>query len=304
MVNVSALAETVPECTRQASPVHIDGEVFSRSFERRPFLVGHALARHPLFELPRLVELASRLPFAQVEYNLGDVPVSLDPKMAPLNGLSAAETVRRIEDCNSWLVLKNVERDAEYRSLMELCLAAIREHSAGIAPRMHLPEAFVFVSSPRAVTPFHLDPEHNFLFQIRGEKTIHAFDAADRLVVTERDLEKFFAGAHRNLNYEESFEPRATAWRLRPGDALHLPVAAPHWVQNGDAVSISFSCTFRSALSARLAGAYAMNFRLRRLGLRPAPVGRSLRRDRLKHVCARVLHRLESMTGIDTNQAS
>ena len=300
MVNVSALAGTAGEGTQPASPVHIDGEVFSRNFERRPFLVGHALVRHPLFDLPRLVELASRLPVAQVEYNLGDVPVGLDPKMTPLNGLSAAGTIRRIEECNSWLVLKNVERDAEYRSLMERCLAAIRKHSAAIAPGMHLPEAFVFVSSPHAVTPFHLDPEHNFLFQIRGEKTIHAFAPADRLVVPESDLEKFFAGSHRNLDYKESFESRATTWRLRPGDALHLPVAAPHWVQNGDAVSISFSCTFRSALSARLAGAYAMNFRLRRLGLRPAPVGGSLRRDRFKQICVRFLHRLEGMTGIDT----
>ena len=278
-----------------AALVQIDAGLFSQSFERRPFLVGHSLTRHPLFELPRLVELATRLPAAQVEYNLGDVPVGLDPKRAPLNGLSPAETIRRIEDCNSWLVLKNVERDAEYRNLMERCLLAVREHSESIAPRMQLPEAFVFVSSPRSVTPFHLDPEHNFLFQIRGEKTIHAFDAADRQVVPERDLENFFTGAHRNLRYDESFESRATVWRLRPGDALHLPVAAPHWVQNGDAVSISFSCTFRSARSKCLAGAYAMNSRLRRLGLSPAPVGRSLRRDLMKTICGRFLQRLAGL---------
>ena len=31
-------------------------------------------------------------------------------------------------------------------------------------------EAFIFISSPNTVTPYHMDPEYNFLLQIRGTK--------------------------------------------------------------------------------------------------------------------------------------
>jgi len=40
-------------------------------------------------------------------------------------------------------------------------------------------QAFIFVSSPEAVTPLHMDPEHNFLLQVRGLKTLHLFDPND-----------------------------------------------------------------------------------------------------------------------------
>src|SRR5262245_33573324 len=95
------------------------------SFGRVPFALSHRLAGHPLLELPRLAKLAQELPQAQVEYNPGDVPVSLDPKRTPRNGLSPEETVRRIEECKSWLVLKNPGIFPEYAELLEDCLEEI-----------------------------------------------------------------------------------------------------------------------------------------------------------------------------------
>ena len=41
-------------------------------------------------------------------------------------------------------------------------------------------EGFIFVSSPGSVTPYHIDPERNFLLQVRGNKTMHMFDGSDR----------------------------------------------------------------------------------------------------------------------------
>ena len=34
-------------------------------------------------------------------------------------------------------------------------------------------EAFLFLSAPNSVTPVHIDPEHNFLLQIRGQKDMN-----------------------------------------------------------------------------------------------------------------------------------
>jgi ribosomal protein L16 Arg81 hydroxylase len=215
--------------------------------------------------------------------------VDQDPRATPRNGLSAEETLRRIEQCRSWLVLKNVERDAAYAALLGRCLAELR------VPDMRLAQGFVFVSSPGAVTPFHIDPEHNFLLQIRGRKTIHVFDPADREVLAERDLENFYSGAHRNLRFRARWSARAQRFALGPGDGVQVPVTAPHWVQNGDAVSVSFSVTFRSRVSERRAQVYAMNARLRRRGLAPAPYGASALRDAGKQLALRLLRRAERL---------
>jgi hypothetical protein len=160
----------------------IDRDSFNTHFARTPFLVPHRLARHTLLTLPCLVELAKRLPASQVEYNAGEVPVGLDPARTPRNGLSPEETIRRIAECRSWLVLKHVEHDPSYRLLLDHCLAGVRGTSARLTAGMREPHAFIFVSSPGAITPYHMDPEENFLLQIRGTKTISVFDRARALL--------------------------------------------------------------------------------------------------------------------------
>ncbi|MEZ5892338.1 MAG: hypothetical protein R3C58_04235 [Parvularculaceae bacterium] len=48
-----------------------------------------------------------------------------------------------------------------------------------------------FRLSPGAVTPFHMDPEHNILLQIAGEKTFTIYPA-DRTSATRR-MKRFTA---------------------------------------------------------------------------------------------------------------
>ncbi len=260
----------------------LDARVFDNYFNRLPFMIRHTLARHELFSLPRLVELAQTLPEDRVEYNSGTIPVSQDPARTPRNGLSVTETIRRIEECQSWLVLKNVERNPAYRALLHNCLDEIQPFTEKLAPQMYGREAYIFVSSPGSVTPFHIDNEYNFLLQIRGEKEVNQFDRADRSVISEVELEKFYTGGHRNLAYQEEYAAKAKVFTLKPGDGLHFPIAAPHWVKNGNAVSISFSITFRNPHSDHRELVYRVNSRLRQYGINPAPVGVSPWRDHLK----------------------
>lgn len=276
---------------------------FRGCFGRAPFLVGHRLAGNELFALPRLVELSTRLPASQVEYNAGDVPVDLDPARTPRNGLSPEETLRRIAECRSWLVLKQVEQDPAYRLLLDECLAEVRAASGRLTAGMCDPHGFIFVSSPGAVTPYHMDPEENFLLQIRGSKTMSVFDPADRSVVSEGQIERFFSGAHRNLAYRDDYQRKARLFELTPGLALHVPFAAPHWVQNGPAVSVSFSITFNTRASMRRSHAHRINGQLRRWGLQPTPVGRSALLDGIKQLVSRTgsirdkFHRLRRRAG-------
>lgn len=252
----------------------IDGAMFREAFNRRPFVITHRLSDHALFTLPRLVELARSLPEDRVEYNSGKLPVSVDRGMTPRNGLSVEETIRRIEHCQSWMALKNVEQDGEYGALLARALAQVAEHSEPIYPGMCHAEAFIFVSSPGSITPYHIDPEYNFLLQIRGSKFVHMLDGSRPDVLSEEELEEFYvAGATRNLTYREDLRQQEWVTRLDPGQALHFPLTFPHWVENGPEVSISFSITFRADASNRREVLYRINHRLRRLGLKPRPVG-------------------------------
>ena len=61
---------------------------------------------------------------------------------------------------------------------------------------------------------------------------------------------------------------------LGPGEALFVPVMAPHFVRNGPEPSVSLSITWRSEWSFAEADARAFNGLLRRLGLRPRRPGR------------------------------
>jgi cupin-like protein len=263
----------------------------------------HRLANHSLFDLARLAELAISLPPASVEYNAGDLPISVDPLKTPHTGLSIEETVRRIEQCRSWMVLKNVEQDPEYRELLLDCLREIEQHGGdrcgGVAKR----EAFVFISSPGAVTPYHMDPEWNFLLQVRGYKSFTVYPS-DPDIVSEEELERFHSGAHRNMVFRPEYDRKAMRFELTPGDGVHVPVTSPHWVKVGNEVSISFSVTFQTRELERRATLYALNHRQRQRGGKPRPIGLSPWRDSLRYNWYRVGRRLKWLVGIGRAQAS
>jgi hypothetical protein len=265
--------------------VEVDKQVFGAHFDRKPFYVRHSLGQHPLFTLPRLVELARSLPDRYVEYNAGKLPVGVRPAETPRNGLSAEETLRRIAECGSWMVLKRVEQDPAYRELLDRCLDDIAVHARGLTAPMRDRQGFIFISSPDAVTPSHIDHEYNFLLQVRGSKTVNMWDPQDRLVLPVQELESFHSRfVHRNLPWRDEFQTTAWVLPLTPGQGLHFPVTVPHWVQNGPEVSVSFSITFRTDDSDRRALVYRANARLRALGFDPAPPGRSVLLDRTKQV--------------------
>lgn len=272
-------------------PLELDPQTFQTQFPQRPFVIKHNLADHPLFAVSRLLELAKTLPESCVEYNEGRISTDMGGRLSPRNGLSAEETIRRIEEAHSWMVLKFVENDPEYRALLDACLDQVREFSEAVVPGMCQREAFIFLTSPQSVTPFHVDPEHNFLLQIRGRKQVSIFDADDAAIASEADIERGLLGKNRNLVYKPEFETRGKAFELSPGTGLHFPIAAPHWVKNGNEVSISFSITFRSRDSQRRAVVRQFNSVLRERGFQPRPVGSSSITDAVKYFSYRAVRR-------------
>ena len=142
-------------------------------------LLHHRLPEHRLLSLDALAALGENLPAGQVEYNPGDVPIGIAPEDVPSNGLSIGETIRTIDTNRSWAVLKNIETVPDYRALL---MDLLGELAPVVEPRtgaMLTPQGFVFISSPGSITPFHFDPEHNILLQLRGTKVMHVWPSGD-----------------------------------------------------------------------------------------------------------------------------
>lgn len=255
--------------------------------------LAHGLCGHPLFELEALIALAQRMRPVDVEYNKADLPVGVDPAAIPANGLGIAETIRRIEECGSWMVLKFIEQDPVYRALLHETLSALETVVKPVTGPMLKMEGFIFISSPGAVTPFHFDPEHNILLQLRGSKTMTVFPAGDEAIARGELHEAFHMGGHRNLPWRDDFVGRGTAFELTPGEAIYVPVKAPHWVKNGREPSISFSITWRSEWSYREEQAQALNRLLRRAGFDPAPSARFPGQNLAKSVAFRAIAKAE-----------
>ena len=284
MTDVGARPQTIspagrPPASAPGSPplLTIEPMGFARAFARDPFAVEHHLVEHPLLTLEGIAELADELPRSAVERHRADLPLVMPGGAPDLEG-RPSDTVRSIATNNCWMVLWNVEQAPAWRRLLDGCLDEVQTHVGGRDGGMMQRQAFLFLSAPGAITPAHFDPEHNLLLQIRGTKEMNVGrfpDPADQ----QRELDRYHDGGHRNLS---AVPVDARTFVLSPGRGVYVPPFAPHWVRNGDEVSISLSITFRTRRSEAAERAHALNARLRRLGLHPSPAGHDERRDRAK----------------------
>src|SRR5690606_8401270 len=139
----------------------------------------------------------------------------------------------------SWAVLKNIEQHPAYAALLAELLGEITAEISARTGRLMKTQGFIFVSSPDAVTPYHFDPEHNILLQLVGEKSMTVFPAGNPECAPDRVHEVYHTGGGRELSWTDTLARHGTTFRLAPGEAIYVPVMAPHHVRNGSAPSIS-----------------------------------------------------------------
>ena len=266
---------------------------FAAAYPARPVKFQHTLTDHPLLTIDALADLAAALPTSEIEYNPGDIPIGIAPEAVPKARLGVVETIRNIGQSGSWVALKRIEQVPAYRDLLHSILGELRDLVKSRTGEMLTLEGFIFVTSPGSVTPFHFDPEHNILLQVIGEKTMTLFPVEDEDLLGAEAHELFHLGEHhRNLPWREDFAAKGQAIHITAGEAIHVPVKAPHWVKNGALPSVSLSVTWRSDWSYAEADARAFNHVLRRIGLHPASPGPFPAQNRAKALAWRALRRL------------
>ncbi|HUD29816.1 MAG TPA: transcriptional regulator [Novosphingobium sp.] len=275
-------APVFPDASRRA---------FAASYPEVPHKLAHALGRHPLMELASLARLAEALPETSIEYNAADQPIGVDGKPAP-TGIPIGETIRQIETSRSWAVLKNIEQDPAYGALLADLLTEIRPAIEARTGRMLKTQGFVFVTSAGGVTPYHFDPEHNILMQVRGSKVMTQFPAGDPAYAPDEVHETYHTGGGRELRWREDLLAGGREFALEAGEALFVPVMAPHFVRNGPEPSVSLSITWRSEWSFAEADARAFNGLLRKAGLKPSAPRRWPATNRAKALGWRIARKL------------
>lgn len=268
-------------------------KLFAQNYPEIPHLLRHGLGENSLLTLEALAKLGESLPDKSVEYNRGDLPIGIDPALVPKTGLLIGETIRQVEECGSWAVLKNIEQIPEYAALLMGLLNELKPHIEEKTGQMMRPQGFIFVSSPDAVTPYHFDPEHNILLQLRGKKILTQFPAGDTRFAPDETHEGYHTGGHRNIVWNDDLASCGSEWRLSSGDAVFVPVMAPHHVKNGPETSISLSITWRSDWSFAEADARALNGLVRKWGIRPRAPGRFPANNMFKAYVWRGLARLK-----------
>jgi hypothetical protein len=277
----------VPEHLASADKFIEKTEEFQTKFDMYSFAFQHKLAGHPVFALGRLMELAEETQSTrpgELYYDAGKIDVNQRWDKTPRPEFSARDAIQRIEHCGAWIVLKRADKNREYGAVLRECMAELQEYTGLNLERvMKVQEVIIFVTSPKRITTYHIDRECSLLLQIRGDKHISIFDRNDREVLSEEEIERFWSVDHNAPRYKPELQNHATVYELKPGNGVHIPVNCPHWVQNGDNISVSLNVNFQYQ-DTRRANLYRLNYLLRKMGMQPTPPGVSRGKDKFKSV--------------------
>jgi len=274
--------------------VCFDTSIDPRLLDREPFKFHHKLMDHPALSLENLTRVIPALPADHVKYSQGLMRNGDDFESAHVqhrSQLSLGETIESIRTSDSYVMVRSPQVHESFhpvfRDLSADVEALLREQFGARQRLLLAPRLYLFIASPNSHTPFHIDRNSTMLLQFRGSKEMVIFPRWEPAVVTHEAREAYAAYDNTKLPWSSEKDRFAKRFDFRPGDGLHIPFIAGHYVRNGsEDVSISMSIIFNTPESQAQLNALRFNHRVRpwmaKVGLRPVPVGVSAGRDALK----------------------
>lgn len=264
----------------------------SEELDRNAFTFGHTLIGHEALTLEHLARVLPTLPPQQVMYSMGMLNNGDDFegtfRRRPKN-ITLDQTIESIRTSDSYIMVRSPELHASFAPLHRKLIADVEAvmKARGVGSRPIDPQLYLFIASPSSVTPFHIDRYSTFLLQFRGSKEVCVFPQWDERVVSAPDREAYVARRSTKLPWRNEVDFLGRKFVFRPGEALHIPFIAGHYVRNGpDDISISMSIIFNTVESLRWRRALAFNHASRkylaRIGMRPSAVGVAAWRDGAK----------------------
>ena len=262
---------------------------FRPDFNKKSFTFEHNLKGSPLFTLPALTELAEYLLKKEgptsLRWKNSTAPVDARWEQLPPSQQMASVTdaIANLDKSGSWVVLYRVQNHPAYNAILQQALDDIEEMIGyPLRPEITWADSYIFMASPQALTPYHIDHETAFLMQVHGDRKAYLWDQTDRSVLTELELEDYYMGNLGAGTYREENLKKAHVHAMDAGKGVHHPVLAPHYYQNGDDYSIACGVHLCLREVDKMGRAYQVNAMLRKLGLNPTAPGISPAKDRMK----------------------
>ncbi|MBD8526471.1 cupin-like domain-containing protein [Pseudomarimonas arenosa] len=264
----------------------------SSLLDRRGFKLQHRLLGHPALELSNLAQVLPTLPSSNVYYSRGDLKPSDNFDRAHIehkNGLSLADTIEAIRTSDSYIMVRSPELHPSFQELFADLSGDVRSllRARGQPDQLHGAKLYLFIASPNSLTPFHFDRYSTLLLQFQGRKRVFVFEPWDERVISAQHTEGFMAHSGQRPPWNDELEALGTGFDFAPGEALHIPFIAGHYVKNGaEDVSVSLSIIFNTEQTQQQIRALHFNHYWRRaagkLGWKPSAVGKRPGLDALK----------------------
>ena len=253
-------------------------DIFTANCNKRPFLFRHNLCDVEQFQPWYIRRVAQQYVDSDTQVycspGKGKVDAGFDTPDEHGRQMTPSEALSQMEAEEMLVKLPKISRLPEYQQFMGEALGEILKMSSlptrGWDSRRSIS---VFMAGPRRITPYHIDAELGYLCQITGTKSIWVADGKDRDILSEQELEDFWRGQGQSAKFKEIAGQRAQRFTLSPGVGIHIPINFPHWVENGDDVSMSVSLSFH-AEKYRPGAVYRFNSYLRQMHLNPTPPGK------------------------------
>src|SRR5260370_17917998 len=93
-----------------------DPKAAEEKFNRRSFEVSHRLASHPLFQLPKLLELAERTAKSRPDdlyFDMGEIRPGQRWDQIPEARFSAVEAMQQLESSDAWFIFSPTHRTTD-----------------------------------------------------------------------------------------------------------------------------------------------------------------------------------------------
>ena len=197
-------------------------------------------------------------------FTMGDDPQRYN-ELHPIDtrGVSGKDALKAISQGRIWFKLLGVhEIYEEIKVELGYLFNTISNNIENFLPLEY--SATLIISSPGTQVYYHSDPRANFLWHIRGPKTIWIYPNDNPELLAPTTLEKIVVNYQdEEMYYEKSFERFAKKFDLQEGQFLAWPHYGPHRVEVGNNMSVSLATLYLTEDAHRENSVISMNYWLR-----------------------------------------
>ena len=230
--------------SKQSNPIILDWDADKiEKFGSEPLKFKHRAHLSPLFEDERLARLIEHAPRENYYVNTVDIAPdgSRRRREGEFGGLSGLEVLEAVRTGSIWVMLLYPDQtDSGYSELLEEIYSEIHEHVPTL--KILKKKISILISSPNIPVFYHCDLAGQTLWQVRGQKTAYVYPNKPPYLA-QPNLERIVLGeAHEiSLPYDPAWDADADVFTIEPGDMLHWQLNAPHRIENGPCLNISFT---------------------------------------------------------------